>query len=345
MSRSLGVYMIVKDESERLARAIKSVADLVDEIVVVDTGSTDDTVDIAKSLGARVEHFFWCDDFAAARNASLEAATTDVRVVLDADEWLAAGYEEFARLRDLPAGVAATVIQRSTVQTEAGATFTDVPLVRVLPRMAHYQGRIHEQPVGYGRVLRTGIVLDHDGYLPDANDRKRGRNERLLRMDIADGLDDAYTWYQLAKDLEVQHRYSEAADAYEEAMLREHEEAAATGVVASWRHELVTRALHCVGAAGRHDRAIQLFGEIEREFPESPDLYFIMAAYLMDWAARVPEFASETMPLIGTLLRRCLALGDRPDLDGSVRGRGSFLAARNLEVWQETMRALAAVDA
>lgn len=82
----LSLAMIVKNEQRHLAHCLESVRGLVDEWIVVDTGSTDDTVAIAESFGATVSHFEWIDDFAAARNASLARCTGDWILVLDADE-------------------------------------------------------------------------------------------------------------------------------------------------------------------------------------------------------------------------------------------------------------------
>ena len=80
--------MIVRNEAERLAACLDSVVDLVDKIVILDTGSTDSTCEIAHQYGAQVEHFVWCDDFSAARNAALKFVTSDWVLVLDADEQL-----------------------------------------------------------------------------------------------------------------------------------------------------------------------------------------------------------------------------------------------------------------
>jgi len=78
--------MIVKDEAATLAHSLESVKSLVDEMVIVDTGSTDNTVDIARSFGARIYHYEWRDDFAAARNESLKRCKGDWALILDADE-------------------------------------------------------------------------------------------------------------------------------------------------------------------------------------------------------------------------------------------------------------------
>ena len=80
--------MIVKNEEATLAACLASVADLVDEMIVVDTGSTDRTRDVAGQGGARVVDFAWVDDFAAARNESIRHATGDWIFWLDADERL-----------------------------------------------------------------------------------------------------------------------------------------------------------------------------------------------------------------------------------------------------------------
>jgi glycosyltransferase involved in cell wall biosynthesis len=85
---SISLCMIVKDEAENLPRCLESVQDLVHECIVVDTGSTDATCDIATRYGARVHSFTWNNDFAAARNVSLDYATGDWVLVLDADEVL-----------------------------------------------------------------------------------------------------------------------------------------------------------------------------------------------------------------------------------------------------------------
>ena len=95
----VALVMIVRNEAPRIVRALSSISHCVDELVVMDTGSTDATVSLARSAGARVGHFDWCDDFAAARNAALALADADWNVVIDADEWIAEAGIDLLTLR------------------------------------------------------------------------------------------------------------------------------------------------------------------------------------------------------------------------------------------------------
>ncbi|MBQ3336228.1 MAG: glycosyltransferase family 2 protein, partial [Selenomonadaceae bacterium] len=82
---------IVKNAVEDLRRSLESLAKFVDEIVVVDTGSTDSTIDVAKNFGAKIFHAPWQNDFSAPRNVALKEATGDWIVFLDADEYFVDG--------------------------------------------------------------------------------------------------------------------------------------------------------------------------------------------------------------------------------------------------------------
>ena len=102
MSRSISVAMIVKDESEQLADCLASIESLADQVRIVDTGSSDNSVDIAHQYKAEVTFFIWCDDFSAARNESLRGCNGDWIFILDADERVAE--EDLAKVRALTEG-------------------------------------------------------------------------------------------------------------------------------------------------------------------------------------------------------------------------------------------------
>ena len=89
--KTLGLVMIVKNESRSLAKCLAKAKKLVDKIYITDTGSTDDTIEIARRFGAHVTTFQWSNDFSAARNYALEQSDCDWNLILDADEYRVSG--------------------------------------------------------------------------------------------------------------------------------------------------------------------------------------------------------------------------------------------------------------
>jgi tetratricopeptide (TPR) repeat protein len=126
----LSLCMIVKNEAKQLARCLSSVQGIVDEMVVVDTGSTDETVAIARQFTAQVHEFPWNDDFSAARNQSLTYAQGDWVLVLDADEVLVREIEPV--LKQAIQRPDALVV--NLVRSEIGATQSPYSLVSRLFR-------------------------------------------------------------------------------------------------------------------------------------------------------------------------------------------------------------------
>ena len=116
----LSICLITKNEEAHLARCLESVRGLHDDLVVVDTGSSDRTVDIARAFGARLFEFAWQDDFSRARNFCIEQAAGDWILSLDADESIAlrdhAVIREWLRREDLDA---VTASQRHYITTTA----------------------------------------------------------------------------------------------------------------------------------------------------------------------------------------------------------------------------------
>jgi glycosyltransferase involved in cell wall biosynthesis len=151
----LSVCMIVRNESHHLPKALASVQGIAAEIVVVDTGSTDDTVSIATSMGAKVLHFDWTDDFAAARNSALEAATLPWILSLDADQILvndsASALATALQRSDCMAQVVTidlygppTTSSNPTIgQSEVELAFKSLRLFRNHPQI-RFSGRVHE---------------------------------------------------------------------------------------------------------------------------------------------------------------------------------------------------------
>jgi len=343
----VALVMIARNESARIVRALADAARCVDEMIVLDTGSTDATVALARSAGARVGHFAWCNDFAAARNAALALADADWNVVIDADEWIAEAGIELLALRHTAPDFVGTLRVDSHFDTPLGVSVSPSWLPRVLPRGVRYEGHVHEQPVHRLPARRLVTVLGHDGYRADALKAKAGRNADLLARAIAQAPDDAYLHYQLGTDHDVYERWADACAHF--ARSRACEEASGAtvtlaGTVPGWHHDRLVREIHALKQCHQHAQAVQLAEAQMATWAESPDFFFALGDLLLDWATEEPTRAGELLPMIESAWLRCLEIGERPELEGSVAGRGSRLAARNLAVLYEgTGRAIEAL--
>lgn len=202
---TVSLCLIVRDEEHLLPRAVASALHLVDEVVVCDTGSRDGTVQAAQDLGARVVHFGWRDDFAAARNACLDAATGRWILVLDADEELQpVDPGRWAGLLIDPQVAGYEVTIRGTLagrepDFQALRLFRNDPAVR-------YCFPIHEQitpalnawAAARGlQVAPSPLMLLHSGYEPARRAAKRPRNRRILLMAVQQFPDEPYLHFQL----------------------------------------------------------------------------------------------------------------------------------------------------
>jgi tetratricopeptide (TPR) repeat protein len=207
MSLRNSFCLIARDEQASLPACLGSVGDLIADIVLVDTGSSDGTKEIAAQFGARVFDFPWCDDFAAARNESLCHATGDWIFWLDADEHLDDANR--ARLADLLGSLkdenAAYVMTVRCRSDTPGGEATDVTHVRLFRNRPEHRWRyrVHEQIVP--ALLRSGadirftdIVITHTGYAaPALRRRKLERNLRLLLLDHGGHPDEPFILFNL----------------------------------------------------------------------------------------------------------------------------------------------------
>ena len=330
----LALVMIVRDEAARIARALRSARPYVDRMIVLDTGSVDGTAELAAAEGAQVHHFTWVDDFAAARNASLALSDAAWNLVLDADEWIEDGAESLgADIFPASGGdVMGEVRRDNQLDLPGGEVSTITWIPRVLPRGVRYEGRIHEQPVGVRRGVRLALRLGHDGFTAANLARKGDRNEALLMQALQDAPEDAYMWFQLAKEHQVRERAPQAALCFAEALRLAPPDA-------PYRHALVVRAITSLKTAGQIQDALILANAEVANWPESPDFWFALGDLYLEAASLEPDRAmAEFLPVVEGAWKRCLEIGERPELDGTVAGRGSHMAAHNLAVFYQTLR-------
>ena len=177
--------MMVKNEEELLAGSLESVRNWVDEIIVIDTGSTDRTVEIAESYGAKVYHQAWVNDFSFHRNYSIEKATGDWILIIDADERIVAEdvplLLEVINTGDCP--VISVEVLNVYGKDESKVTFLNSNRIFRRDLNLKYEGIVHNRlviPDGT-RILRTRVRLKHLGYdLSEEKMKKKFDRSRAL---------------------------------------------------------------------------------------------------------------------------------------------------------------------
>ncbi|HPC48155.1 MAG TPA: glycosyltransferase family 2 protein, partial [Deltaproteobacteria bacterium] len=204
---TIGAVMIVRNEETTLGGILSDIKGVVDEICVVDTGSTDSTVALAESFGARVHHFPWIDDFSAARNHSIACARSDYLIWLDADDRI----DEASRQALLELKQRLKPQKNKAYMLKIIGCSEDMPetvsfQTRIVPNVRDvcFEGRVHEQILPSLRRLgidiqQTGITIRHTGYhSPEQRRAKAARNLAILERELADGKDTATQYFFMA---------------------------------------------------------------------------------------------------------------------------------------------------
>lgn len=247
--QTLSVCMIVRNEERYLSDCLESIKEVADQIIILDTGSTDKTLDIARSSGAEIHHFDWCDDFAAARNESIKYATGDWIFWLDADERLVQdSIPELKRqLKPESLPVACKVHIRNIKEDGINFTLSDAHRLFNNNRGIRFTGRIHEQIAASvsqlnGKERDTGIILNHLGYglSPEETKHKNRRNLELLERMVRDNPDDAYPQYKLAQHYCMDKEFHKALPHFETAYsLNQFDKSMTVSLLNSWAEALM----------------------------------------------------------------------------------------------------------
>ncbi len=275
--RTLSLCLIVKNEETFLPECLSFASGVADEIIVVDTGSTDRTIEIAERHGARIIHHQWTDHFAQARNISLAAATMDFILVLDADERLAPGTAEVIRelidaeSENAPPTVYLPLIENVDAQGRGLGADHMPRLWRRRPEMV-FTGRIHERlGVGVSNLrlaYEDRFRIIHLGYDPGIAEArgKRARNRALLEQDLAERPDDPVVRYYLAKE-----HYATGDD---EAALEGFLAVVADGTILNQALSAYLFGAECLRALGRPLEGMKLALDGTRKAPDYGELWF-----------------------------------------------------------------------
>ncbi|WP_217596229.1 glycosyltransferase family 2 protein [Cohnella sp. GbtcB17] len=228
MKPLITLCMIVRNEALVLERCLASVSGWIDELIVVDTGSTDNTKRIAEARNASIYEFAWTDDFAEARNFSLSKAAGQWILVLDADEYVepasVPALLDFLRQADSSNPIGIVLPIYNYVDREGSGKISQSSAVRLFPchPSLGFEGAIHEQlrsRDGELRLVEFDFPIYHTGYTTEtiAYKDKSARNEAIFSRLRSEGRWTRYDAFTLGNEYFAQDRYEEALRNYEEA--------------------------------------------------------------------------------------------------------------------------------
>lgn len=289
--------MIVKDEEQTIGRVLGDCQKVCDELVVVDTGSSDETVEIAESFGARVVHHEWADDFAAARNAAFDACLGDWILWLDADDRLPGVVQDRLqfvwrdRLTMLDADAIYLPYHYSYVP-DTDQLQLSFQRERIIRRRAalRWQYPVHEAidvPPGRG-IVAEDLWVEHRP-IAERRARNRDRNIRILERAYADGDRSLRVLFYYANELRDHERFEEALAIYDEYF--------ATAPIGWERYHAHLRNAHCLYQLGRLDEAASEYVEAIQEDSSRAEAYVRLGVVHYEasrWSHALPLFLAAT---------------------------------------------------
>tara|TARA_B100001093_G_scaffold486484_1_gene521851 strand:+ start:2168 stop:3562 length:1395 start_codon:yes stop_codon:yes gene_type:complete len=308
----LSLAMMVKNEEDFLEDALKSAQPVCDELIVVDTGSTDRTVEIAQDLGATVSHFPWINDFSAARNETLKRANGQWVAILDADERFVGPRPASIRpyLKPGPSFPFQAFMLDVTNTRLDGSPISSFFSVRVFPRDPRlgYSGRVHNR---FGALDSnapkidatrfTGLSIIHLGYDPELYKarQKAARSLPLIEATLRDEPDNHQQRFYLGREYLLLGRTEDA-----EAALR----LAYSGIKTTGHGPLVDAADHLIRVLFAIDAPAHQIIEIAQDtlalHPNHPDIWYqlgkgLAKANANQQAAQAVERALQCLTLPG----------------------------------------------
>lgn len=300
--------MIVKDEEKNLPRALESARPWVDEVILVDTGSTDRTVQIAQEFKAKVFHHPWENDFSLHRNQALSYATGAWCLQLDADEEIDQETAPLLAKTIAAEGINAFYVELCNVFGEGKRNQAfQVRLFRNIPGIRYFQ-KVHNQIEVPGKIAKCGLRLIHHGYAGDRAEMeaKHGRREEMIRDWLGREPENWLPHYYLAQALMLKPGLVERAEGsgrrYNQEILNQAVVQARTAL--SLAKEQTAKSAHCSMIYVPLVQALAILGP--------PDEFL---RHLEDWKAVDPENIDPYFFLVD----HCYQNGDWPRLGANAR--------------------------
>ena len=289
----ISVCMIAKNEDNHIEECLKRLRPCKFEVIVVDTGSVDRTVEIAQRYADRVFHFAWCNDFSAARNFSVQQASNDWVLIIDCDEYLEnvnlAQLEEAISLNSRAVGM---IVRNNPYSVQGVRSVMSERIGRLFNRRyCHFEGIIHEQVCSLdGReteVFQIPLTFYHEGYVSESGKRMRAtRNLELLLHDLEAKGPSPYIYYQLGQNYVFLNDLEKAAQYYQKGLEMNADPAAA------FVQSMAETYGYCLIELARYDDAMALLKQYEQLSDRADFVYLSGMVYMKKgvWDKAIEEF-------------------------------------------------------
>lgn len=324
MNDSLALVMIVRNEEEKLSRCLQSALPYVNEIIVVDTGSTDRTKDIAEHFGAKVYDYEWKDNFAEARNYALSRSVSAWNLVLDADEYITYFDKAALNLAQAKAAFMGRITIVSLTEERGEQNEARGYITRLLPSHVRFKGRIHEQADSELERQNVPITVVHDGYL---NTDKSERNIPLLIQESASDPNNGYFHFQLGREYQGKEQLEQACASFERALER---------LNGSERYapNVAVHYIYALKDSKRYVDALELIQANYSWLQAFPDYHFACGVFYLDLVLSDPGMYMAYLHEIEASYKKSIAIGETDQYE-TVAGTGSYLALYNLAIYYE----------
>lgn len=279
MKATVTLCMIVKNEEKTLSRCLDSVSGIVDEIIIVDTGSTDGTKEIANGYTNKVFDFKWDNNFSEARNFGASFATGDWILVLDADEYVEREnlVESLKEIKNDKNAVEIYAVNIINFSGEYGENVSQHRHSRLYKnnKLIQYHRTIHEQLkyIDDSQVKPglSSLTIYHSGYLKQTirEKDKSKRNKILVEQELTDKTSESFDLFNIGNEYRVVGKYEEALDCYINAYKKK------SGFFQDWIPFCLCNIIECLIILKRYDDALNVIKDAEKIYNQTADFTYL----------------------------------------------------------------------
>lgn len=324
--KTLSLVMITKNEELKIRRCLQSVKDLVSEIIIIDTGSTDKTKEIASKFGAKIFDYEWNNNFSDARNFAIRQSTGDWNLILDADEFIINfnidKINNFINSKEKTIG---KIKLKNLFEENGEIKKSNAFISRLSPKGILFEGSIHEQlDTSLPREV-VDIEIEHDGYLKT---NKFHRNITLLLNELKSNNTDSYLLYQAAKTYYSNSMYVDASEYFDKFY------EVSNFNTDNFFNDAIILYIYNLIKLNQFEKGLKVISNVFNLMNNSCDFQFACGVFFTELVSFNPKKYMNYFKNIELCYLNALQLGESNNLE-IVEGTGTYLAAFNLGLFYE----------